>query len=129
MWLKPDSTEVRSSRTDVHPPSSHGPLDQWLDPQNAYADDNLPASTGSLIGTREQHWGGFHLAEQIPRGARILGITVTVDTGNLGVLAVRGGALRAGGKSHTLALRLGSCIIAPTAAGRRARQAGAQLDE
>jgi hypothetical protein len=102
LWLHPETTQARTSRTPMQLPLSHGPLDQWTTPQNAYADDGLWATAASLIGTQAQHWGGFQLARQLPEGATIQGITVSVDTGNLGVLGAVGVELSwDGGTTHT----------------------------
>jgi hypothetical protein len=101
-WLKPATTQVVTRRTPLQLPTSHGPLDQWTSPQNAYADDGVWATAASLIGTQAQHWGGFQLAQHLPQNASVQGITVTVDTGNLGVLgAVNVELSWDGGTTHT----------------------------
>jgi hypothetical protein len=85
-WIDARGTSVDTERTALLLPSAHGPLNEWMSPELAYADDDMAATTASLAGTRSQHWGGFHLPSQLPEGALLRGITVTVDTGNLGLL-------------------------------------------
>ncbi len=102
-WVQARSTEVTSKQTPMQLPSTHGPLDGWTNPEFAYADDNRTAIAAALIGAKaQQHWGGFHLRGVLPRGAPITGITVTIDTANLGLLG--GLAIELswdGGTSHT----------------------------
>jgi hypothetical protein len=101
-WLRAGSTSVVTERTPLRLPTSHGPLDQWNDPERAYADDDMAATVASLLGTEAQHWGGFHLGQLLPQGAVPRGITVTVDTGNLGLLGMLTVELSwDGGSSHT----------------------------
>jgi hypothetical protein len=86
-WVKPGSATVITNNTGQHFPSSTGPKNDWSNPKNAYADDGKNASAASLLGeTKTQDWGGFHLQQALPPGVSILGITVSVETGNLGLL-------------------------------------------
>jgi hypothetical protein len=105
LWLKPAGTHVTSSETEMVLPSSHGPTDLWGSPEKAYADDDEHAFTAGILGVfKLQHWGGFHLDRQVPPGADILGISVFVDTANLGLLGYFSVQLSwDGGSSHTMA--------------------------
>jgi hypothetical protein len=121
LWLKPETTHVTSSHTENLLPSAHGPLDQWISPELAYADDGREALTAALLGIYHQHWRGFHVAEQLPADARIRGVTVTVDTGNLGLLGYFAVELSSDeGASHTAAQYTWAQLIA----GSNSRQAG-----
>lgn len=123
LWLKPSSTQVITDHTPVQLPTSHGPLDEWTNPEKAYADDGMVATAASLAGTKQQHWGGFRLAQQLPSGATIQGITVTVHTANLGVLGSFGVELSTdAGKTHTGSKYGWGQLIA----GSDLRQAGGQ---
>lgn len=102
LWLKPGSAQEVLTHTVVQLPDAHGPLDEWTDPENAYLDDGKLATAASAFGQKFQHWGGFHLTQLLPAGAIIQGITVSVDTGNLGVLGAFTVELSSdGGQSHT----------------------------
>jgi hypothetical protein len=103
LWIKADSTHVMTSETSMLLPTAHGPLNQWSNPEWAYSDDTRAAySTGVVSVSSQQHWGGFHLDQEVPDGAEILGISVIVKTSNLGVLGYFSVELSwDGGASHT----------------------------
>lgn len=123
LWLKVGGTQVTTDHTPMQLPTSHGPLDEWTNPEKAYVDDGMVATAASLVGTKQQHWGGFRLAQQLPSGATIQGITVTVHTANLGVLGSFGVELSTdSGKTHTDSRYSWGQLIA----GSDLRQAGGQ---
>jgi hypothetical protein len=102
LWLQPDVPLAMPRQTAMQLPNAHGPRDEWTAPENAYLDDGKLATVASVIGTKAQHWGGFQLAQLLPPSATILGISVTVDTGNLGVLGAFTVELSSdGGQTHT----------------------------
>jgi hypothetical protein len=121
LWLQPDVPQVLPRQTAMQLPHAHGPRDEWTAPENAYLDDGKLATAASVIGIKAQHWGGFQLAQLLPPSATILGISVTVDTGNLGVLGAFNVELSSdGGQTHTnQRLRWGQFI-----GGSDLRQAG-----
>lgn len=103
LWLKPASTHVVTSETSAMLPSAHGPFNSWISPEHAYTNDDEFALAVGVVGVfKLQHWGGFQLDQQIPPDANILGISVLVDTANLGLLGYFSVELsQDGGYSHT----------------------------
>lgn len=121
LWLKPASEPLVRMSTPMQLPTSHGPLDQWTDPENGYLDDGKLATASSVFGQKLQHWGGFNLGQLLPPSANIRGITVAVDTGNLGVLGAFTVELSSDdGLTHTDQRRTWGQLIA----GSNLRQAG-----
>jgi hypothetical protein len=103
LWARPESTSVTTDRTPALYPSSTGPSNDWSNPTRAYADDGRNASAATLLGsTKRQHWGGFNIVRELPPGANVLGIILSVDTSNLGLLGSFGTELSwDGGANHT----------------------------
>jgi hypothetical protein len=69
------SGTVSSGQTGFQGPGSHGPVDEWNDPANAYLSDD---SDASMSGTsKSQSWSGFGL--QVPVGSSIYGIELSIE--------------------------------------------------
>ncbi len=102
-WLKPESrVVVAPAETPAAFPSSTGPRNEWSNPRNAFSAGGGNASAAILVGSKEQHWGGFHLTDALPEGAVLQGISVSIATGNFGLLGSFGVELSwDGGASHT----------------------------
>ena len=112
-WAKPASTTAISNLTNAMFPSSSGPDHDWSSPEKAYSDDGSSATANlTLLGSKSQHWGGFHLDGQLPPGVQILGISVTLKSATLGVIQGLNVELSwDGGSSHTSAGYGGSALV------------------
>ncbi|MFT3925519.1 MAG: hypothetical protein QM778_23470 [Myxococcales bacterium] len=86
-WARPGSLVASEGATGAVFPSSTGPKEDWDTPEKAFTEGNGNATANlNLIGSREQHWGGFHLPAQLPAGAVVVGITVTIKSATFGVV-------------------------------------------
>jgi hypothetical protein len=96
-WAKPANSVAITNQTPGLFPSTTGPNEDWSSPERAFSEGNL-----NLVGTREQHWGGFHIPAQLPPGVSIVGITVSLKSASFGVIQGIGVELSwDGGQSHT----------------------------
>ncbi|MFT3925518.1 MAG: thrombospondin type 3 repeat-containing protein [Myxococcales bacterium] len=112
-WAKPSSGTAITNLTPAVFPSSYGPNNDWSSPQNAYADGGGSATANlTLLGSKNEHWGGFHLDSAIPQGVSILGVTVIIKSSTFGVIQGLGVELSwDGGSSHTSAGYGGTAIV------------------
>lgn len=102
-WAKPASSVAIVNTTNPLAPSLVGPNNDWDAPEKAFAEGGGNATANlNLVGSKEQHWGGFHIPAQLPAGVTVVGITVALKSASFGVINGIGVELSPdGGASHT----------------------------
>ena len=102
-WAKPGSSVAITNTTNPLAPSTVGPDNDWDAPEKAFSEGMGSATANlNLAGSKAQHWGGFHIAAQLPPGVSVLGITVALKSASFGVINGIGVELSAdAGASHT----------------------------
>ncbi len=102
-WAKPESGAVITNATGTMFPSTAGPNNDWSSPEKAFSEGGGNATANlTLLGSKNQHWGGFHIPAQLPADADVVGITVSLKSSSFGVIQGLNIDLSwDGGSSHT----------------------------
>jgi len=112
-WAKPSSAASVLDHSAPLFPSLTGPDEEWDSPEKAFSEGDGSATANlNLIGSRSQHWGGFHIPSALPAGATVLGVTVAIKSTSFGVIQGLNVELSwDGGKSHTSANYGGVALV------------------